>query len=311
MGSFLLALNIVLPLFCLLALGLFLKTRGLMPELFVRQLNAVLFKVFFPTIIFYNIYHSADTVTFHPQTILFFIGTILVSFFFLCWFIPRIEPEQSYRGVMIQGIFRSNFVLFGLPITASVYDNQLGTTAVLIAFVVPLFNVLSVIILEIFRGQKPSVKHIIKGILTNPLIIGSAIGILFLATGLELPHFLEKTIADVAGVTTPLALIALGASFDFKSANANRKKLAFCVIGRLLVCPAVFLPIGILFGLRQVELLAFVSMLSAPTSVSTFTMAQQMDGDSDLAGQIVVFTSMLSAFTIFLWIFLISQLGLL
>ncbi|MCI8336664.1 MAG: AEC family transporter [Peptococcaceae bacterium] len=311
MDSFLLALNIVLPLFCLLVLGLFLKTRGLMPEPFVKQLNAVLFKAFFPTIIFYNIYHSADTVTFHPQTILFFIGTILVSFFFLCWIIPRIEPEQSYRGVIIQGIFRSNFVLFGLPITASVYDNQLGTTAVLIAFVVPLFNVLSVVILEIFRGKKPSVSHILKGIFTNPLIIGSVIGILFLATGLELPYFLEKTIADVAGVTTPLALIALGASFNFQSANANRKKLAFCVISRLLICPAVFLPIGVLFGLRQVELLAYISMLSAPTSVSTFTMAQQMGGDSDLAGQIVVFTSMLSAFTIFLWIFLISQLGLL
>lgn len=311
MDSFLLALNIVLPLFCLLVLGLFLKTQGLMPDLFVKQLNAVLFKAFFPTIIFYNIYNSADTVTFQYKTILFFIGCILLSFFFLCWFIPRIEPIQSYRGVMIQGIFRSNFVLFGLPITASVYDNQLGTTAILITFVVPLFNVLSVIILEIFRGQKPSVKNIVKGVITNPLIIGSIIGIAFLATGIKLPLFLEKTISDVAGVTTPLALIALGASFDFKSANANRRKLAFCVIGRLLICPAVFLPIGILFGLRQVELLAFVSMLSAPTSVSTFTMAQQMEGDSDLAGQIVVFTSMLSAFTIFLWIFLISRMGLL
>lgn len=311
MESFLLALNIVLPLFCLLVLGLFLKAKGLMPEPFVKQLNAVLFKAFFPTIIFYNIYSSSNLSSFQPKLILFFISCILASFFFLCWFIPRIESEQSYRGVMIQGIFRSNFVLFGLPITASVYGNQLGTTAVLIAFVVPLFNVLSVIILEVFRGQKPSVSHMLKGIFTNPLIIGSFIGIFFLFTGIKLPSFLEKTIADLAGVTTPLALVALGASFDFKSATANRKKLLFCIIGRLLVCPAVFLPIGILFGLRQIELLAFVSMLSAPTSVSTYTMAQQMEGDSDLAGQIVVFTSLLSAFTIFLWIFLISQLGLL
>lgn len=311
MESFLLALNIVLPLFCLILLGLFLKSQGLMSDDFVKQLNAVLFKAFFPTIIFYNIYNSSSSASFNPWVILFFVGSILVSFFFLCWFIPRIEPEKSLRGVMIQGIFRSNFVLFGLPITASVYGDQVGTTAVLIAFVVPLFNILSVVILEVFRGQKPSVKNILKGIVTNPLIIGSFIGIFFLFTGIKLPYFAEKTIQDLAGVTTPLALVALGASFNFQSATANRKKLLFCVLGRLLFSPAIFIPIGILVGLRKIELLAFVSMLAAPTSVSTFTMAQQMDGDSDLAGQIVVFTSLFSTCSIFFWVFLVSQLGLL
>lgn len=311
MESFWLALNIVLPLFCLLLLGLFLKQQGLMPDAFVKQLNAVLFKAFFPTIIFYNIYASSSTASFNPWTILFFITCILVSFFFLCWFIPRIEPDTSLRGVMIQGIFRSNFVLFGLPITASVYGDEIGTTAVLIAFIVPLFNILSVVILEVFRGQKPSVKNICKGILTNPLIIGSFIGIFFLFTGIKLPQFAEKTIKDIAGVTTPMALIALGASFNFQSATKNRSKLLFCVLGRLIFSPAIFIPMGIFVGLRKIELLAFVSMLSAPTSVSTFTMAQQMGGDSDLAGQIVVFTSLFSVLSIFIWVFLVSHLGLL
>ena len=311
MESFLLSLNIVLPLFCLILLGLFLQKVGLMPSAFVKQLNTVLFHVFYPVIIFYNIYDAPGISVFDPWVILFFLGYIFFTFFFLCFTIPRIEPEPRYRGVMVQGIFRSNFVLFGLPITASVYGEEIGMTAVIIAVIVPVYNILSVVILEVFRGNKPSAKKICTGILTNPLMIGSLIGLFFLITGLKLPYFAEKTVKDLAGVTTPLALVALGASFDFQSATNNRKKLAFCVLGRLVIAPLVFIPLAVLAGLRGIELLAFVSLLSAPTSVSTYNMAQQMDGDSDLAGQIVVFTSILSAFSIFIGVFVVSHFGLL
>lgn len=90
---------------------------------------------------------------------------------------------------MIQGMFRSNFILYGLPVTASLFgDENVGTASMLIAFVVPLYNVLSVVVLEWYADRQIHPKKILKGIVTNPLILGALLGGLLLLCRIRLPR---------------------------------------------------------------------------------------------------------------------------
>lgn len=311
MENLILSFNVVLPLFLMMILGYALKKINMFDEVTLKSMNNITFKAFLPTLLFHNVYKTNLDGVFNPQLMAFAAAAIIISFSLLCVLIPIIERDNAKRGVMIQGIFRSNFVIFGIPVIVSLFGEEFsGVTSLLIAVVVPLFNLLSVCSLEIFRGGKINIKNIIKGVITNPLIIASCIGLIFLLTGIKLPTPVEKTISDVSKIATPLSLILLGGSFKFSAYKKYVTQLVLCVLGRLIIIPGVFVPIAVSLGFRGVELACLLIMLSAPTAVSSFTMAQQMDADSELAGQIVVFTSGLSVVTVFLWIFILKQLAL-
>lgn len=150
---------------------------------------------------------------------------------------------------------------------------------------------------------------IIKGILLNPILIGGFLGLVCSLTSVRLPLAMERVLIEIADIATPLALIILGASVTFTSVKANRKSLILAVAGKLLIVPAVGVTISILAGFRGLELILLMSMFASPAAVSSYTMAQQMDGDADLAGQIVVFTTAFSLFTLFFWITSLMGLG--
>lgn len=306
------AFSVVCPLFLMMALGYFLQHVGLFTKEFLRQLNQLCFRVFFPCILFINIYDSDFSTAFRPKLILFALLSVLVLFLVMMALIPKVTPDDRRRGVLVQGIVRSNFVLFGLPIVSTLFgSDHVGTAAVLIAFVVPVFNLVSVVTLETFRGGKFSIRRIVSGVVTNPLIIAALVAFLFVLSGLRLPGVVEHTVRDISKITTPLSLIVLGASFSFSSMWGNRKALAWAVSARLLLIPLFFLSIAIALGFRGVALGALLSMFASPTAVGTFTMAQQVDADSELAGQIVAISSTLSVLTIFLWISALMALGVL
>ena len=133
---------------------------------------------------------------------------------------------------------------------------------------------------------------------------------LFVYFKIELPVSIEKTVSDISKIATPLAFILLGSSFKFSAFSAYIKQLLITVLGKLIIVPAIILYIAALLGFRDIELTCLLSVFASPTAVSSYTMAQQMDGDDLLAGQIVVFTSLLSIITVFLWIFILKQLYL-
>lgn len=180
----------------------------------------------------------------------------------------------------------------------------------MIAIIVPLYNILAVITLEIFRGGKICFAKVLASILKNPLILGSVAGIALVALEIKLPLIFEETISSISSAATPMALIVLGASFRMSSIKESKRNLIICVIGRLIVVPGLFLTAATLLGFRGVAFLTLVGVFSAPCAVSSFTMAQQMNSDYKLAANTVMFTSALSSFTIFMWIFLFKQLGM-
>ncbi|MEG2013259.1 MAG: AEC family transporter [Anaerovoracaceae bacterium] len=312
MNNLALAFSVVCPLFLLMVLGYFLRRIGMFQEDFLRQLNKVCFGVFLPTLLFINVYDSDFSTAFNPKLVIFAMSSIVVMFFVLMLLMSKLEKDNLRRGVMVQGIFRSNYILFGMPMTVSLFGaDKVGTAAILIAFVVPLFNLFAVIALEYFQGDKVNIKRIFVGVVTNPLIIGALAAFVFVLSGIRLPILIEGTIRDISKIATPLALIILGGSFTFSKLGPNIKNVAVAVSGRLIFVPLCFLTLAIVIGYRGVELGALLAMLASPTAVSSFTMAQQMEADDELAGQIVVMSSLFSILTIFGWIFTLSQFGLL
>ena len=271
-------------------------------------MNNITFKSFLPMLLFYNIYKTDLQGVFNLKLMIFSATCVIALYLILYLIVPLIEKDNKKRGALLQGLFRSNFVIFGLPITESLFGGEkVGVAALLIAVIVPLFNILSVIALETFRGGKPDFRKISIGIIKNPLIIASCLGILTLLLKIKIPTAIEKTISDVSKIATPLSLILLGASFKFDNIKKYLKQTTIAVVGKTILTPCIILPICIMFGYRGVELTTLMIIFAAPTAISSFTMAQQMDSDSDLAGQIVVFTSAFYVVTVFMLIFILKQ----
>lgn len=311
MENLILSANVVLPLFFLMVVGYIMRRCGIFDENTLKQMNKATFRVFLPCLIFYNVYTSEISDIFDKKLVIFSVVSVVVMFLMLLAVVPCIEKDNPKRGVMIQGVFRSNFVIFGIPLSVALYgDSIVGSAAVLIAVVVPVFNFLAVISLEVFRKGKPDMIKILKGIVTNPLIISSALGLIFMFSGMKLSHVAEETVKNLSKIATPLALVVLGGSIDFSKIRGNTKQLVICVLSRLVLVPAIFLSVAAAMGFRNAELAILISVFASPTAVSSFTMAQQMGGDDELAGQIVVFNTTLCIITVFLWIFTFKQLGI-
>lgn len=310
MENLMISANAVLPMCLVMALGYGTRRLGWLRREEISTINKIAFRIFLPCLLYYNIYCSDLSGSFDPLLMAFAVGGVLLTFGLALGYTLLTEKLPERRGVLIQGMFRSNYVIMGIPVaTALLGADQLGTVSILIAVIVPLFNMLAVVVLEVFRGQKPKPLHILGQIAKNPLVIGSVLGILTLVAGIRLPHILEQTIQSVSAIASPLQLFLLGAFFQFSGLKTYRRELVTVSIAKLIVSPGLFLGLGALLGFRGVAFVSLIGIFASPTAVNSFTMAQQMGGDAELAGDIVVTTSAVNILTMFLWIFLFKSLG--
>lgn len=312
MECIILAFKVVLPIMVYVTIGYILRLLKFFDEKSLKTVNNLVFKVFLPCLLFYNIYTTQIDKILDFDLIVYAVCFVSILFLLLMIFVPVFVKDNSKRGVIIQGVFRSNFVLFGMPVTISLMgEGNGGLTSIAIAFIVPLYNVLAVICLETFRKNKINIFTVLKGIGKNPLIISSVLGILFLTFEIKLPVVLSDIVRDLSRVATPLALVGLGASFTFRSVKNNLGYLSAIVLMKLIVLPVTAISISAyVFGFRGAAIVTLISVFASPTAVSSFTMAQSMGGDSDLAAQTVVFTSVFSIITVFAVVAVTKFLGL-
>lgn len=312
MESMRIALEIVLPLFLLMAVGYVIRLTGLMNETSVRQTNKVIFTVFLPMLVFQNVCRTDLSESFDSWLLIYVISGVVLQFLLALCIAFLTEKENSQRGVMLQGMFFSNFVLFGIPVCTALFGEQAaGSASILVSVIVPLYNILAIIALEIFNGGRHSPLRALKGILLNPLTLASIAGILCHVFHIELPSAISDTVSSLAAIATPLAFVILGASFGFRDVGSCVKGLCVTLGVKLFFFPVLFLGLAILLGFRGASLAVLLTVFASPIAVSSFTMAQQMGGDDRLAGQLVIFSSVLSIFTMFLFIFLLRQFAFL
>ena len=310
MENFMLSANAVLPMFLLLAAGFLSQKAGVLTREDVPSFNKVAFRIFLPCLLFYNIYCSDLSAAVKPGLIVYAVCGVLLVFTAAYVAVKHLVPREDWKGVIAQGIFRSNFVIMGIPIAqALVGPDQLGAVTVLIAVVVPLFNFLSVYVLERFRGGTVNVRKVLLEVAKNPLIVSSLLGILCQLLGLRLPGLLEQTVSSLSVIASPLQLFLLGAFFRFDGLGRYVRPLAAVTAVKLFVTPAVLLGTAALLGIRGGDFVGLIGIFASPTAVNSFTMVQQMNcGDAELAGDIVVTTSAVSILSFFLWILVFKTL---
>ena len=313
MGNFLLALNVVLPIFFTISLGFLLKKIKMVDEHSLNIMNKLVFRVFMTTLLFLNVYNIGDfsKLSIDNLKLLGYAFIVIFVIVFLAWLIymPKVKDKRKL-SVLIQGVYRGNFVLFGLAIVDSIYGKEgLATVSLLTIVVIPTFNVLAVIILEYYSDREISKLKLLKQVFKNPLIIATLLGISFIVLKVNIPKPVYKTLSDISKIATPLAFIVLGAELQIGNMLKNIKYLISVNILRLIVNPLITIGVGKLIGFQGIELVALLSMSACPTAVASYTMAKEMNADGDLAGEIVATTSILSIFTIFCWVLVLKNLG--
>ena len=310
--NFLVALGAVVPIFVLVGLGATVHMRHLLTDAEVRNVNAMVFQLFFFCMMFYSIYTADMAKTFRPNLMLFAFFGVLGLFLAATAVVCFVEKQNFRRGAMVQALYRSNYVFLGVPLVANIYGaDMIAVPTALIPIIVPMYNVLGVVVLEVFRGGPIAPVPILRSVLKNPMIRGALCGLFFRVVGLPIPEAILNPLREVAMATTPVALIVLGASIKLEGFKAERFQLAFCTVGRLLVVPLVMLSLAALFGFRGVDFVTLLAIFATPCAVAGFAMAQQMNSDALLAGNCVILTTLLSSVTIFGWIFLAKTIGLL
>lgn len=317
MDSFLFAIGAVSPIILMTVIGYLLKRAGFITETLAKALNKLVFRVFLPVMLFLNVYKIEDAEKVDLGYIVYVLLAQILIFLVSIPLVMLVTKKCERRGVLLQATFRSNYALIGIPLAGALFgDSGLLVATLLSAAVIPLYNILAVISLSVFRegGEKPSVKKIILGILKNPLIISIAMGMLTLLVRLLFVRWnITFRLSDIAPVftalnylsslATPLALLVLGAQFEFSAISSLKKEIVFGTVMRTAVAPVLGIGIAYLFfggDFGGAHFAAFVSVFATPVAVSSVPMAQEMDADVALAGQLVVWTTLASAFSVFL-----------
>lgn len=311
MDNLILSVNVTFPLFIMMALGYILKVAKVVDDELIKKINSLNFKIFLPVMMFNNLYSADISSLWNPTAVIVTVASPIIIFGIALFLVPRITKNNRRSGVIVQSLYHSNYSYVGIPVAMSICGTATaGISALVLAVVSPINNTLTVINYELFRGGKIRPLVIIKRILTNPLIIASVLGILGMLVKIEFPNILAKTLNDMSKVCTPLALVMLGASFNFKTLTGNAKPLILTSLVRLVVIPAIGFTVCILFGLRGEALASMVALFATPVAVVAYTLAQMMDGDYELAAQMIIVQSCASIFTMFMWVFILSSLGM-
>ncbi len=310
MSNFIFSINATLPVFLVIVLGYILKIRGKVNENFCSVTNDINFKLTLPALLFLDISTTNIKETFDAKYVLFCAIVTLVCFVVI-WVLSKIFiKNKSEVGAFVQGSFRGSAAVLGVAFIQNMYGNA-GMAPLMIIGAVPVYNICSVIVLT-FEGSDNSEKNIKKAFISickNPIILSIIAGILVSLLEIDFPDIIDKTLENVAKLATPLALLVIGASFEGRKAVSKIKiTLAGCLI-KLVIQPAIFLPVAIALGFSGEKLISILIMLGAPTTASCYIMAKAMNNDTVLTSSIVVMSTLLSAATITLWIFLLKSMG--
>lgn len=313
MENLIFSLNGVAPVFLIVFLGFGLKRRGLINNNFISLSSKIVFSVAAPALIFESLSRTDLVITFSLKQIGFVYLSILF-FFVLSWLISlALSKNGRDRGSFIQGSFRSNFAIVGFALIANLFgQSALGKAAILLAFVMPLYNVLAIIALTVpvKKEKQLGIKQTLFEIITNPLIVATIVAIPFSYFNIELPQFLTTTVNSLAAITLPLALLGIGGSLDFESIKKDSRLALTATMLKIVIIPATITYLAFHLGFSGEDLGVMYMLFATPSAIVSFVMAEAMGCNSELAGNIIVMTTLGSIFTISLGIFILKSVGL-
>ena len=346
MDSFIYSINATVPVFLVMVLGGVIRKLGIIDEHFANVANRYVFKVALPVLLFRDLSRSDFKSQFEPEFVLY-CSIVTILMFSLVWiFTELFMKDDTQKGAFIQGSCRSSAAILGMAFVQNMYSDT-GMAPLMIVAAVPLFNIFAVVVLtfkahpkevlteEVALSQrvettsnneevitenititkkvnhkKDNIKKACINIAKNPIIIGIVLGFISSMLNMKYPVIVNKTIESIAQTATPIALICIGAGFEGRKAVRKIKPTLAATFIKLIGLAAVFIPIGVMLGFRNQELVAALIMLASPTTVTSYVMAKSMDNDEVLSSSIVVLTTVLSSITLTGWIFILRVFGL-
>jgi predicted permease len=304
--------NTIAPIFLIVILGIILKRKGIINENFVATSSKFVFSVTLPVLIFMKVAQMDLTRSVNLIQMLYVYGGVLFLFA-LNWLLSIIFiPEGRDRGVFVQGSFRSNFAIFGLAIIANMFgEGEMAKAAVLLAFIIPLYNVLSIIALTVpvRREKQLNHKQVLLEIVKNPLILALFAAAPFAGLQITIPEVLQTTGNYLATITLPLALLGIGGSLNFRNMKNSSRVALSAAFMKLIVSPLLFTLTAYQLEFIGEDLAIVFILFASPTAVVSFIMAEAMGGNAQLAGDIILYSTLGSALTISSGIFMMRMLG--
>lgn len=313
MENLIFSLNATVPIFLMMVLGYVLHEIGWMDDEFASKMNRFVFRVPLPVLLFGDLAAVDFARVWNMKFVSFCFGVTVISIAVSAG-ISFLWKDRSIQGEFIQASYRSSAAILGIAFIQNIYGTA-GMAPLMIIGSVPLYNVMAVLVLSLFKpGQRGLDRDVMKttlwGIVTNPIILGIAAGLLWSALRLPMPQIMGKMISSVGGVTTPMGLMAMGAAFDLRRAFAKVKPAVTAAFIKLIGFCAVFLPAAVRLGFREEELVAILVMLGSATTVTCFVMAKNMGHEGVLSSSVVMLTTLFSAFTLTGWLYLLRSMGL-
>ena len=314
MEQLLFSLNATVPVFLVMVIGYILKQCRMVDEPFVKTLNRFNYKITLPVLLFKDIAESDFYSVWDTKYVLYCFLVTLASIVGIWIAAGIVYKNKEQLGEFIQAAYRSSAAVLGVAFIQNIYGNS-GMAPLMIIGTVPLYNVAAVLILS-FTGpaahglDKASLKKSCWDILTNPILIGIALGMVTSACRVTLPIIASKTIGSISALASPLALLGLGAGFEGRKALKQLVPTSVASCLKLLVWPALFLPLAVYMGFTQEKLVAILIMLGSPTTVSCYIMAKNMHHEGTLTSSVVVATTFLSSLTLTIWLFILRSMNL-
>jgi len=310
--NFLFSLNVVVPVFVVMFLGFILKKREVITPGFLESGNKIVYYIGLPALLFRGVY-TTNIGEFIDAKFISFTVITSVAAFFIIWGVSAIFlKEKPVLASFAQGAYRGSFALLGTPLIINLAgDAGMARAALVVVFVVPFFNVFSILALAPCTGEKLSVWKTIGKVLKNPSNVMIAIGILLAVFNLSLPVMVNGAINTTANLATPLALLCLGGGMTFHGFDAKFKYAMIGSVIKVAIMPAIFVVIAAVFGFRDYDLAVILLLFGVPSAVVGYSMAAQMGGDTYIAGTIVVFSTIMSAVTLTTFIYVLRVLGML
>lgn len=313
MENLIFSLNATIPIFLMMLLGMLFRKLGWMDEVFAAKMNKFVFLVPLPVLLFEQLATVDFSEVWDIKFILFCFVVTAISIT-ISTLISLLWKDRSIKGEFIQATYRSSAALLGIAFIQNIYGT-VGMAPLMIIGSVPLYNIMAVVVLSVFKPgnnsfDKALVKKTLKGIATNPIIIGIVAGFVWSALKLSMPTILHKVVSNVGTTATPMGLMSMGATFELRKATSKMKPTIVAVFMKLVGFCAVFLPVAAVLGFRNEELIAILVMLGSATTVSSFVMARNMGHEGTLSSGVIMMTTLLSAFTLTMWLDVLRSFGL-
>lgn len=314
MENLIFSLHATIPIFLVMVGGYLCKQIKMVDDHFVKILNSFNYKITLPILLLTDIAEADFYAVWDTKFVLFCFLVTLFCILVISILAKLFIKDKSIIGEFIQASYRGSAAVLGVAFIQNIYGSN-SIAPLMILATVPLYNVAAVIILSFTAPgstglDKNNLKKSLKGIATNPIIIGIFLGMVISMTRIEIPFILNKTLHNFSVLATPLALIGLGAGFEGRKALAKIKPTLICSLTKLFIMPAIFLPMAAMLGFRDEKMVAILIMLGAPTTASTYIMSKNMGHEGVLSSSCVVATTFLSSIFITLWLYFLKLYAL-